>query len=148
MHQQIRTKLGKASSVQDGGGAMARVPVEVDPLEVPREALVKLLDLVAERGYNLNLAAGENIEFGGEFIFALEDHDQTAECAQMLKDEGYRDVRILESHLCEVTHTPGALRDCLRELSAQGRRIDEIYVGVRRDDGIVPVQVTTILEVS
>ncbi len=143
MHQQIRTSLGK-SGLRDGTGAMAAVPIEVDPLEMSYGALVELLDLLASKGYNLELAHGHGIEAGGEFVFAVEHEDQTLECAQMLVDAGYRKVRIVEVHLCEVSHEKGSLAECIRKLTDEGRKIDEIYVGVRGDNGIVPVQVTTI----
>lgn len=151
MHQQIRTGLGKASSTKGGPGAMELVPIEVDPLEVRRGALVELLDLLSPQ-FNLTMAAGDAIESGGEFVFAVEHDDgddgPTTQAAALLVQEGYRNVRIIEVHVCEVNHEPGALATCLRELTDAGRRIDEIYVGVRRDDGVVPVQVTTIREVD
>ena len=143
MHQQIRTSLGK-SGLRDGTGAMAAVPIEVDPLEVREGALLELLELLASNGYNLELASGDAIEAGGEFVFAVEHEDQTAACAQMLEDAGYRNVRIIEVQLCEVAHDKGTLAECIRGLTEDGRKVDEIYVGVRRKDGVVPVQVTTI----
>ncbi len=143
MHQQIRTSLGKTST-RDGTGAMAAVPIEVDPLEMPEGALLELLDLLASKGYNLEMASGDAIEAGGEFVFAVEHEDQTVACAQMLQDAGYRNVRIIEVQLCEVAHDKATLAECIRKLTDDGRKVDEIYVGVRRDDGVVPVQVTTI----
>jgi hypothetical protein len=143
MHQQIRTSLGK-SGLRDGTGAKASVPIEIDPLEMAHGALVELLDLLASKGYNLEMAHGHGIEAGGEFIFAVEHEDQTLECAQMLADAGYRKVRVVEVHLCRVAHNKGTLAECIRELTDQGRKIDEIYVGVQDADGLVPVQITTI----
>src|SRR5438477_247873 len=58
MHQQIRVVLATPSSVQDGSGAMAVVPVEVDPREVEEGALVRLLKLLAGKGYDLRIAGG------------------------------------------------------------------------------------------
>ena len=146
MHLQIRTSLGKGSK-RDGAASSSGVSIERDPLEVPDRALLELLELLAARGYNLEMAGGDAIEAGGEFVFAVE-HTRTQECADMLEAEGYRRVRILELEECELSHEPGQLRDCLARIQADGRRVDEIYVGVRRDDGTVPVQILTIRPVA
>jgi hypothetical protein len=149
---QIRVGLGSASSTITGGGAMMLTPVEVDPLNLPQNALLTLLDLLAENDYDLATAGGDSIEGGGEFVFGLKDtgdgeaeEDQRyADCAQLLKENGYRNVRLIKPLLCELDDHVGALRDCLRQMITDGRRIDEIYVGVPEEDGKIPVQVTTI----
>jgi hypothetical protein len=150
MHQQIKLVLSSASSTNDGSGAMAIVPVEIDPFEVREGALLALLELLADKGYNLRTAGGAGIETGGEFTFAIDDggdEHRAQECAAMLAENGYARVRVVEPHLCEVDDRIGALRDCLKELREAGRQIDEIFVGTPRNNK-VPVQVTTIVMVG
>lgn len=148
MHQQIRTKLGRASSVIEGGGAMNLVPVEVDPLEMQRGALVDLLQLLEDNGYDLGMASGDAIELGGEFVFALKDHARTTQAAALLRQERYRSVRIVQVQEIEVDDEAGGLKREIEKLTAQGLKIDEIYVGATRPNGKVPVQVTTVRDVS
>jgi hypothetical protein len=150
MHIQIKTSLGSPSSTKTGGGAMALTPIEVDPLELKAGALVELLDLLAEHDFNLGMAGGDSIEGGGEFVFALKhddaaqpEHDRSEECAELLKSNGYRNVRLIEPQVCEAEDRVGGLRDCLAELVADGRRIDELYVGAP-ENGKIPVHITTI----
>lgn len=150
MHIQIRTSLGAASATKTGGGAMELTPIEVDPLDLKQGALLDLLDLLAEHDFDLGMAGGDSIEGGGEFIFALKhndgavpDDDRSGECAELLKSRGYRNVRLIEPHLCEAEDKVGGLRDCIREIVADGRRIDEIYVGTP-EDGKIPIHITTI----
>jgi hypothetical protein len=150
MHQQLRIALGKASSTQDGSGAMAVVPVAIDPVEVTDGALYRLLDLLAREGYNLRLAGGHGIETGGDFVFAVDDdddEDRAGKCASFLARNGYPDVRVVEPFMCEVDDKVGALRDCLQQLASEGRRVDEVFVGTPRK-GKVPVHITTIRNVS
>jgi len=150
MHQQVKAFLSKASSTSDGSGAMALVPVEIDPFEVREGALLGLLDLLADKGYNLRMAGGAGIETGGEFTFAIDDEgneQRASECAAMLAENGYDRVRVVEPYMCEVEDRVGALRDCLKELRSAGRQIDEIFVGTPRK-GKVPIQVTTIVTVG
>jgi hypothetical protein len=150
MHQQVKLRVATASSTQDGSGAKALVPVEVDPMEVREGALIHILDLVAKHGYNLRMAGGSGIETGGEFTFAVDDEgkeDRAQQCAEMLMAEGYTQVRVVEPFMCEVEDRVGALRDCLKELREAGRQIDEIFVGTPRK-GRVPIHVTTIVSVG
>ena len=156
MHMQIKVALGKPTSTSDTPGAMRLTPVEVDPLEVNRGALVELLDLLAAKSYDLGLAGGDAIEVGGEFVFALKhdesggdeqaEHDRTQDCAEMLKSSGYRSVRIVEPEMCEAEDRVGGLRDCLAQLVEDGRQIDELYVGTPHD-GKIPIHVLTIKSV-
>src|SRR3954447_17785558 len=99
MHQQVKLRLLAASSTNDGSGAMAVVPVEIDPSEIPQGALLNLLELLSDCGYNLRMAGGSGIETGGEFTFAIEDDDdddRASECAAMLALQGSRQVRLIE----------------------------------------------------
>jgi len=151
MHQQLRVVLSSPSSVQDGSGAMAVVPVEVDPREVEAGALVRLLDLLAREGYNLRIAGGCGIETGGVFAFAIEDggdENKASECAVFLEKSGYRDVKVVEPFVCEVDDRKGALRDCLTKLASEGRLVDEVFVGTPNKDGKIPLQITTIKNVA
>jgi hypothetical protein len=148
MHQQIRTSLGKASSTITGSGAMNLVPIEVDPLEIRRGALTELLQLLEDAGFDLAIAAGDAIEFGGEFTFALKDHEATSQAAALLREHGYRKVRILQVREIEADDEAGGLRREIEKLTEEGLRIDEIYVGTTRPNGRVPLQVTTIRDVE
>jgi hypothetical protein len=123
---------------------MEQVPSEIDPLILNRGALADLLDLLAGNGYDLAMAYGDCIEGGGEFIFALKDDERTGECAVLLRDSGFRNVRVLEPQFFELDNEIGALRDAIRGLSEQGRQIDEVYTGATLSNGKVPVHVTTI----
>ncbi len=143
MHQQIRTKLGASSAVQDSSGAMNAVPTEVDPLEIRKGALLELLQLLEDNGFNLGLAAGDAVELGGEFTFALKDHGRTDEAAALLRKEGFRSVRVLDITLLELEDRTGALREAIAALDPD-LKVDEIYVGATQDNGLVPVQITTI----
>jgi hypothetical protein len=148
VHQQIRTKLGKASSVETGGGAMNLVPIEVDPLEIRRGALVELLQLLEDNGYDLAMVYGDGIELGGEVTFAIKEHERTTQCAALLKEKEYREVRILRVRDIEVDDEVGGLRREIEKITAQNLRIDEIYVGATLRSGKVPVQITTVREVD
>ncbi|HKG57987.1 MAG TPA: hypothetical protein VKA85_12135 [Candidatus Limnocylindrales bacterium] len=154
MHQQIKLVLSSPSSTNDGSGAMAIVPVEIDPFEVREGALLGLLELLADERYNLRMAGGAGIETGGEFTFAVDDdrdgdvdEHRAQQCAAMLREKGYKRVRVVEPYMCEVDDRVGALRDCLKELRSAGRQIDEIFVGTPRE-GKVPIQVTTVVTVG
>jgi hypothetical protein len=155
MHQQIRVELATPSSVQEGTGAMAAVPVEVDPLQIEAGALVRLLSVLADGGYDLRMAGGKSIETGGgKFVFAIEDNDDdnaTTVCAAFLEDNGYRRrTEVLTPFTREVDNRKGALRDLLAELVSEGRQIDEVFVGTPRkgEPNRIPIQVTTIKTVS
>jgi hypothetical protein len=150
MHQQLRIALGSPSGTHDGSGAMAVVPVEIDPTEVPDGALVRVLDLLAREGYNLRFAGGSGIETGGELVLGVDDdgdEDRASKCAAFLARNGYREIRVVEPFMCELEDKVGALRDCLKKLASEGRKVDEVFVGTPRD-GKVPVHITTIRNVS
>jgi hypothetical protein len=151
MHQQIRVRLASPSSVQDGSGAMAVMPVEVEPREVEAGALLRLLTLLADEGYNLRMAGGKGIETGGEFIFAIDDkgdEDAATRCAAFLEEHGYRRrVRVVEPFNCEVADEVRALHDCLASVAREGGLVDEIFVGTPRGKK-VPIHVTSVQNVG
>lgn len=140
MHQQIRLRLGVMEE-QDGAGAMTSTAIEVDPIMV-RRTLLDLLDTLAENGYDLEMVGGQDIEGAGEFVFAVDDRKTTA-CAQLLKDKGFKGVRIVQPAHGHAAHGPGGLATAIRKLNLGSRRIHEIYIGIE-DDGEIPFQVTTI----
>jgi hypothetical protein len=155
MHQQIRVVLASPSSVQDGPGAMSAVPVEFEPREVEPGALVRLLKLLADNGYNLRMAGGHGIEMGGEFVFAIDDKgDKSAaeKCAAFLRESPeYDSAHVVAPFTCEVKDEAGTLHDCLeKQLALEGGLIDELFVGTpRKDEGNkIPIQVTMIRTVT
>jgi len=145
MHQQIRLRLAK-SSTQDTPGAMPADPIETGSIEVRRGALLRLLDTLAEAGYNLQSAGGASIEGPGEFVFSLddEDHQATVACAQFLRDKGYRGVRVQEVAICRISHRPGELARCLRDVQQEGLSVHEVFVGAPDADGNVLAYITTL----
>ncbi|CAN5845778.1 hypothetical protein BH20CHL5_BH20CHL5_08150 [soil metagenome] len=144
MHQQIRVKLAKPTAV-DTPGAMRAGGVRSDASELPTDALVTMLEALAEKGYNLRSAGGHAIEGSGEFVFALDDarHDDSEACAQFLRDQGYSDVVVVELELCWMKDEQGELARCLRDTARPGRLIQEIHIGTPANDQ-VPVAFTTI----
>ncbi len=144
MHQQIRVRLAKLTST-DTPGAMRAEGVQSDPRDLPIDALATLLETLAGEGYNLRSAGGHAIEGAGEFVFALDDkrHDDSAACADFLRDQGYSEVVVVEPEVCWIKDEEGALAKCLRENARPGRLIQEIHVGTPQD-GLVPVAFTTI----
>lgn len=145
MHQQIRLKLARSSTL-DTPGAMPADPIETDPLEVRRGALVRLLETLAEAGYNLQSAGGSAIEGAGEFVFSLddEDHKLAEDCVTFLTDKGYRGVRLLEVELCRISHRPGELARCLRKVQGNGRSVHEVFIGAPDADGNVLAWISTL----
>jgi hypothetical protein len=140
MHQQIRLRLGVMEG-SDGAGAMTSTAIEVDPIVV-RQSLLDLLDTLAENDYDLEMVGGRDIEGAGEFVFAVDDRKTTA-CAQLLKDKGFKGVRIVEPAHGHAAHGPGGLAAAIRKLNLGNRRIHEIFIGIE-EDGDIPFQVTTI----
>jgi hypothetical protein len=122
--------------------------IRVDPSMSP-PSVAKLLQIFAEEKLNLLGAGGSNIEFGGEFAFAVSDENGDEERAKAILDrEGYR-YRVFhrgdpEFTLCWLTNEPGQLESCLDGVTAandqNGRAVRDILVGVAEERGI-PVQV-------
>jgi hypothetical protein len=151
MHQQVRMSLASASSVDDGGGAMAAVPVEIEPFEIQRQALLKVLRLIADKGWNLRAASGHHIETGGVFVFGLDDDDDEnlpREVAAYLAEQGYQNVHVIEPFVREVEDRVGALADAVAEATKDGASIQEILVGLPDADGKVAIQISTLRTVA
>jgi hypothetical protein len=127
MHQQIRT-------------VPATSPPDVE----------LLLRRLAEAGVNLGGAGGSNVEYGGEFAFAVED-GQEARAAAVLKEHKYR-FRVFEHGrdpeltLCWIKENkPGELHRCIAGVAAanlkSGRVIRDVLIGVPDKVEGIPIQV-------
>jgi hypothetical protein len=151
MHQQVRIRLSSPSSTDDGSGAMASVPVEIEPFEVRRQALLQVLRLLAGQGYNLRAASGHHIESGGVFVFGVEDDDdenRPREVAAFLAEKGYSGVRVVEPFHREVDDRVGALADIVEEATKGGESIQEILVALPNAEGKVAIQISTLRTVE
>lgn len=144
MHQQIRLTLG-VMGTSDGSGAMTAIPTEIDPIEVKR-SLLNVLDTLAEGGFDLLMVGGRNVETTGEFVFAVAD-DRTSACAQYLYDKGFGRPRIVQPLRGLASPGPGGLAAAIRAMNLGNRKIHEIFIGVP-EDGHIPVQVTTVADVT
>jgi len=104
----------------------------------------KLLGRLKDADINLAGAGGSNVEFGGEFAFAV-DHGQEDRAQEILTDNGYR-FRIFdvdadpELTVCHLENVPGALHGCVAEVAAanlgSGRIIRDILIGIDGDEGL------------
>jgi hypothetical protein len=104
----------------------------------------KLLRRIKDAGVNLAGAGGSNVEFGGEFAFAVDD-GQEDDTERVLKQHGYR-YRLFdhddhpELTVCWIENRPGALHECVAGVAAanleKGRIIRDILVGIDGDKGI------------
>lgn len=142
MHQQIRMTLGARSST-DGAGAMAAMPVEVDPIEV-RGSLLQLLDLLDSEGFDLRLIAGSNVEGTGELILAVDD-ERTYDCYTLLKPK-YHNVRVVEPKHGNAAKRRGGLAAAIRAMNLR-QPIHEIYLG-EEHDGEIPFHISTVARVA
>ena len=107
-----------------------------------------LLRRLKEANVNLRGVGGSDIEFGGEFAFAVDD-GQEDRAKAALDAAGYR-YRVLEHDvdpeltLCWLENVPGALHACLEGIANanldSGRIIRDMLIGVP-EDGRVPVQI-------
>ena len=121
--------------------------IRVDPRLSPPN-VTAVLTLLAENEINLLGAGGSDLEMGGEFAFAV-DHDQQDLAESLLTGANYT-IRVFDAgtdpelKLCWLQNEPGQLRACIESVASENaanhRRIRDILVGVKTDDGI-PVQV-------
>ncbi len=108
----------------------------------------KLLRHLAAEDVNLKGVGGSNVEFGGEFAFAVADGDED-KAKGALDKYGYQ-YRSFEYQvdpeltLCWLEDRVGMLHECIEEIAAKnlesGRIIRDILIGVPTSEG-VPVQV-------
>jgi hypothetical protein len=101
----------------------------------------KLLRRLKDANINLAGAGGSNVEFGGEFAFAV-DHEQEGDAEAVLKEHSYP-YRILDSEtdprltLCRLENVVGSLHACIESVSTanlqSGRIIRDVLVGMDED---------------
>lgn len=136
MHQQVRTTTTTSGSDRDGPGAMAA-----------RGGLTDILRTLSDEGFNLQAAGGHDLGRGGEFVFAVRhpdgDDDEAEKAAELLREHGYRNVRVVNVFHRHVDDTPGALLRCVEDAEAEQGPADEIFVGTPDEQGHIPVQVTS-----
>jgi hypothetical protein len=125
MHQQIRT-------------APTTSPADIE----------KLLKRLKDAKVNLAAAGGGNLEFGGQFAFAV--HDGSEEAAiQVLRDHGYKYDVIEEDDprltICLMEDEVGELHRCIQTVSEanlkSGRIIRDLIIGAPDKNRKVPVQI-------
>lgn len=113
---------------------------------VPRRSpadLAAFLEVLADARINILAAGGGDLEFGGEFAFAVSHEEHDAAVAAL---EGLYTVRVLEPYVCEMEpQQVGELLRCVREAQAQnlvtGSSIRDLSIGVPDDTGRVPVMI-------
>jgi hypothetical protein len=101
----------------------------------------KLLRRLKEANINLAGAGGSNVEFGGEFAFAV-DHGTEDQAEAVLREHGYP-YRIFDHEtdpqltLCRLENVVGSLHACIAGVSDQnlqsGRIIRDVLVGMDED---------------
>lgn len=124
MHQQIRT-------------APRTSPADIE----------KLLARLAEVGVNLSAAGGGDLEFGGEFAFAV-DHGMEDAAIKVLDKFKYPYRVIPENDprltVCWMENKSGELHRCMTEVAdanlKSGRIVRDLIIGAPKDNK-VPVQI-------
>ncbi len=105
--------------------------------------LVEFLRVLAEAEINIEIAGGSNVEFGGQFAFAVQE-GQEAEAMRVLQEARY-EPQLVEVVDCMLTNEPGQLLACITSIAQSnaesGKAIRDISVGVPGEDGLIPVQV-------
>ena len=109
----------------------------------------QLLRRLKEANVNLRGVGGSDVEFGGEFAFAVDDGQEDRAKAVLEADPPYK-YRVLEHDvdpeltLCWLENVPGALHACLEGIASanleNGRIIRDMLIGVP-EGGRVPVQI-------
>lgn len=109
----------------------------------------QLLRRLKEANVNLRGVGGSDVEFGGEFAFAVDDGQEDRAKAVLEADPPYK-YRVLEHDvdpeltLCWLENVPGALHACLESIASanldNGRIIRDMLIGVP-EDGRIPVQI-------
>jgi hypothetical protein len=102
--------------------------------------LEKLLKVIEDAGINIAAAGGGNLEFNGEFAFAV-DHGSERKTIDALNAAGYSPRLIAEDDprltVRWLTNRPGELRKAVAEVAAEnldrGRIIQDLIVGSEDD---------------
>jgi hypothetical protein len=104
----------------------------------------KLLRRIKDDGINLAGAGGSNVEYGGQFAFAVEDGHE-AEAEGVLKRHEYKyDLYEHDVHpgltVCYLENKPGALHACIERVAADnlkaGRIIRDVLIGIDGERGL------------
>lgn len=108
-----------------------------------------LLRRLKDAGVNLRGVGGSDVEFGGEFAFAVDDGQEDRAKAALDEHPKYH-YRVLEAGvdpgltLCWLENVPGSLHACLADVATanmdSGRIIRDMLIGVP-EDGRIPVQI-------
>lgn len=107
----------------------------------------KLLGRLAEAGINIAAAGGSDLEFGGEFAFAVDDGSEDA--AKKVLDRFKYPYRVIGEDdpsltVCWMENKPGELHRCIKGVAEanlkSGRIIRDLIIGVPDKQG-VPVQI-------
>ena len=105
--------------------------------------LAEFLRVLAEAGINIEIAGGSDVEFGGQFAFAVQD-GQEAEAMRVLQEALY-EPQLVEVVTCMLSNEPGQLLACITDVAQSnaesGMAIRDISIGVPGEDGRIPVQV-------
>jgi hypothetical protein len=117
--------------------------LRVVPIASPPD-LEKLLRRLKDADINVAGAGGSNVEYGGEFAFAVDDGQEDL-AVEVLEANGYR-YRLFEHEVhpeltvCWVENRPGTLHECVAGVAAAnletGRIIRDIVIGIDGDKGL------------
>ena len=101
-----------------------------------------LLQVLADKDVNL-LAAGGNVDGGGEFAFAVE-HGEEDRVVELLREADFP-ARAVEVRHFDLTDQPGQLFRAVAEVAHEnedsGRVIEDVIVGTPQSDGTIPIQI-------
>lgn len=147
MHIQVRSRPISGGGFADGEPGSIAVSQEYTP-----GALLEMLAVLKDAGFNMRAAGGSRVELGGEFAFWVGDpgtdpSDDTAHesaghaAAEALRNAGY-DAWTEDVEWMILDDKPGALRDRLETVAAEGLLVEEVLVGTpgKDTDGRIPVQ--------
>ncbi len=144
MHIQVRSRTTKS-----GGGFAVGEPGDFAvAAEFQAGALLEMLGVLRDAGFNLRAAGGTGIELDGELAFWVDPRDEDGDheaaayaAADTLNGSGY-DAWTETVHAVVLDDRPGALRDELEKIKDQGLLVEGVLVGTpgRDSDGRIPVQ--------
>ena len=118
MHMQIRSRTGSTSELEG------------------------LLRVLADNDVNI-LAAGGQVERGGEFAFAVE-HGEEEHVLELLQQRDFA-ARAVEVRHFDLSNEPGQLFQAVAAVRSENegsnRVIEDVIVGTAQADGTIPVQI-------